>query len=475
MRYGITPRAFAVVCAFLAILPAQLACAQDNPVAPVMDSDVIKPQPVCATATPQQVRVLVPAYEMLGPTIRSLGSIAVQKGNERITASKFEYNTDTEIGIARDITFTTCNALKPDWHLTAEEATLLPNHKLYARKVSLYAGRTRVLALPSMKLRVGGRSATAAIFPRIGYDSRDGVSLAQTLRLTDTTHSRTTLDLKFTTQHSIEGNLGSVYGAGGRLTTFPGRYLTYGSMRSRALNIPQQVALDCDPEALRPTNAARLQPFGRITLRQRTYDAQNLGLVVFRQPELGATYIGGQLSLTKHKLDPRIELYPQVTASWGRFKEIPGLPNYLWRDMITMQGSVNTVWLGPFTSIQPLGIATYANYQDGDTFQTWGYGLDVAHMTPSGSYYSARYISRTSSGSTPFLFDDIDISKEIDLAIQTSMGRNVVGLALNYDAEHGSLFDWEVLYGQRLDCLGTYVRWDNRFKRFSFDMVLINL
>lgn len=326
-----------------------------------------------------------------------------------------------------------------------------------------------------MKFRVGGRSSTASVFPRPGYDSRDGVTLAQALRITDTTHSRTTMDLRFTTKHSIEGELNSVYGAGGRLTNFPGRFLTYGSMRSRALNVPQPSTIACDPQLLRPTNAARLQPFGRFTLRQRTYDANNLGLVVFRQPEVGASYLGSQLSLTKRKLDPRIEIYPQIVASWGRYKEIPGQSTFLSRSQVAMMASINTVWLGPRTTIQPLGIATYANYSDGQFFRTWGFGLDVAHLANNGAYYSARYISRTSSGSTPFQFDNIDINQEVDLAVQTYVGKHVFGLAMNYNATNGTLFDWEVMYGQRSDCLGSYIRWDNRFQRLSLDVGLINL
>lgn len=449
--------------------------AQDNPVAPVQDTDVIKPAAVCATTVPVPVSLSAPIYEMVGSILRARGGLAFVKGKERITATEVEYNTDTQIGYAKNVFFTTCSAERPDWHITAREVTLLPSHRMHAKGVSLFVGRTRVLVLPSMHMTVGGRSATASIFPRLGYDSRDGVSLAQTLRLTDTSHSRTVLDLRFTTLHSIEGDLASTYGVGGRLVNFPGRFLTYGSMRSRALNVPQTSEIDCDPESLRPTNAARLRPFGRFTLRERTFDAQKLGLVVYRQPELGAAYIGGQLSANKGRLDPRIELYPQITASWGRFNEVPGTTGYLGRGQIAAQGSFNTLWLGPRTTIQPVGIATYASYSNGDAFSTWGFGIDVAHLSNNGSYYSARYISRTSAGTTPFLFDNIDINKEADLAVQTYVGKNVVGLAMNYDAQRGSLFDWEIMLGQRKDCLGTYVRWDNRFQRFSFDIVLINL
>jgi len=467
---------FIVGVALVILLSARLPLsAQDNPIAPVRETDVIKPQAACTVTAPASISLSAPVCEMLGMKVYARGPLLLLKGKERIGASEVEYNLDTEMGIAHDVDFTTCDAVRPDYHITAKTLTLSPDYRLTARNVALYLGRTRVLVLPSMKLRVGGRSSTAAVFPRPGYSARDGVSLAQTLRLTDTTHSRTSLDLRLTTKHSVEGELGSIYGAGGQLTSFPGRYLTYGSMRSRALDVPQLSALGCDPQLLRPTNAARLQPFGRFTLRQRAYDAKNLGLVVFRQPELGASYIGNQLSLTKRKLDPRIELYPQIVASWGRFKEIPSPSDYLARSQVAMQGSINTVWLGPRTSIQPLGIATYAAYEDGQAFRTWGFGIDVAHLARDGAYYSARYISRTSSGSTPFLFDNIDISKEIDLAVQTYIGKHVVGLAMNYDATNGSLFDWEVMYGRRTDCLGTYVRWDNRFQRFSFDVALINL
>ncbi len=442
---------------------------------PRQDIDVIKPQPVCETNGAIPVTIQAPEWEMLGPTIRARGGLRFLRGNQRFTADQAEYNVDTQIGTARNILFTTCACQHSDWHVSASEATLLPGHRLHLRHVALYAGNTRLLMLPSLKLRTGGPAATASVFPRPGYNARDGVTLAQTLRLTDTTRSRTSLNLKFTTLHSLEGELASIYGAGGTLSPFPGRFITYGSMRSRALEVPEPPVGWCNPQLLRPPTPARLQPFGAFTLRQRTYNADNLGLVVFRQPELGTTYIAPQLSLTKHRLDPQLELYPQIIASWGRFKEIPGEPDYVDRSQISMLGSVNAVWLGPDTSVQPIGIATYATYGNGDAFRTWGCGIDVAHIANDGSYYSARYISRTSSGHTPFLFDDIDIAKEVDVAVQTYLGKKVVGLALNYDADNGSLFDWEVMLGQRSDCLGTYVRWDNRFQRFSFDVVLINM
>lgn len=465
-----------IIAAALMLVVAQPALAQDdNPVAPTRDSDTIKPQPVCPEPGPESISLSAPVYEMLGPVVRARGGVVFNKGRLRIKASDVEYNVETAQGKLRDVSLTTCTNVNPDYHLTAAEATLLPNHKLHVTKVALYVGRARVLMLPWMRMRLGGPNATVNLLPRVGYDSRDGVTLSQTFRVTDTEYSRTNLDLTFTTLHSLQGAMHTRYALGGKLVDMPGRYLTYGSMRARALDFPQPPLGDCDPQLLRPTDRSRLQTFGTFTIRQRTYDAKNTSLVVYRQPEVGITYVGSQLSLTPNKLDPRIELYPQITTSIGRYKEIPGQEQFLGRYQIAAQASVNAVWLGPSTAIQPLGTITYASYGNDCTYQTFGAGIDIAHIRKNGSYFAARYISRTSSGATPFIFDSIDIRKEVDLTSMLYFGRRAAGLALTYDADRGTLFDWAIVLGQRSDCLATYFRWDNRYRRFSADVTLINL
>lgn len=452
-------------------VPAQ----EENPLAPTLESETIKPQPVCPEPAPEAISFSAQVYEMLGPVLRARGAVTFQKGRLRMTATDLEYDIEKQQGKLHNVSFTTCTNVRPDYHLTAREATLLPNHKLRVNDVALYLGRARVLMLPWMKLRMGGGSATANIFPRLGYDQRDGPTLSQTFRITDTPRSRTHLDLTLTTRHSFQGALRSRYGVGGTLENRPGRYLTYGSMRARALRFPQPPVGDCDPQLLRPANVARLQPFGVFTIRQRTYDARSRSLVVYRQPELGVTYAGEQLSVTSKRLDPRIELYPQITLTGGRYKEVPGHDEYLSRYQVAAQAGFNAVWLGPSTTVQPVGAVTYSRYGDGQTFRTWGAGIDVAHVFLNSSIVAARYLSRTSSGSTPFIFDNIDIRQELDLHSMVYFGKNVAGLALTYDAGNGYLFDWAVVVGRRSDCLATYFRWDNRYRRFSMDFTLINM
>lgn len=473
-------RSETLVAAIILIAAVMLMCgsslwAEENPLAPSLDVDVAKPQAVCTPTAPAPVCVSASSFELQGSKIFAKGGMRIQKGTQRFLADEAEYDLDAETGTARNVFFTTCTCERPDYHITAGSLMIRPNDKLVARNVSVYLGRTKLLTLPRMMLRMGGRSSTSSIFPRVGNDSRDGITLRQALRLIDTNQARSTLDLKLTQKHSLQASVNARYGVGGRLVDFPGRYVTYGTRRSRELNVPQPIADDCDPQLLRPTNAARLQPFGLFTMRQRTYDANDPGLVVYRQPELGVSYLGSQLSFTRHKLDPRLELYPQITASWGLYKETPGQNTSLSRTQVVMQGAVNTLWLGPRTTIQPLGIASYADYPEGQSFRTWGWGIDAAHLARNDAYYSARYISRTSSGKTPFQFDNVDIKRELDITAQTYLHRHVFGLALNYDVSDMSLYDWEALYGQRTDCLGMYIRWNNRFRHLSFDIGLINL
>ncbi len=452
-----------------------LLAQEENPLAPTIQTDTIKPQPVCPEPENLPVCFSARTYEMLGPVLRAGGGVLFLKGRMKMTASEVEYNIDTEQGRLRDVSFTTCTNTAPDYRITAREATLLPDHKLRVTDVALYVGRARVLRFPWMKLRIGGRNATANIFPRVGYDDRDGFTLSQTFRVADTNRTRANLDLTATASNSIQGALYARYAVGGTLEDRPGRYLTYGSMRARALDFPQPPARECDPQLLRPTNAARLQPFGVFTIRQRTYDARSTSLVLYRQPEVGVTYVGEQLSLTSRKLDPRIELYPQVTVSAGRYKEIPGHEEYLSRYQIAAKAGLNVVWLGPTTTVQPIGTITHARYGDGQVFRTWGAGIDASHIFPNSSFVSARYISRTSSGTSPFIFDAIDLRKEIDVQTMMYFGKYVGGLALTFDADRGTLFDWAIVAGRRSDCLASYARWDNRYRRFSVDLALINL
>lgn len=442
----------------------------------VGEPDVVRPQPVCSSDQPVKISVDANEWGLQGTRIWATGNVLFQSGSTRLWASMADYDYNARTGIMHDVKFTTCTATKPDFYLCADEVTLLPNNKLRARNASLFLGNIRVLKLPSMKFRMGGASAPTNVFPTPGFDKEDGFTLSQALRVIDNDQFHAVADIRLTTNSGVQGQLTGEYGIDGTLDRFPGRFLTYESLRSDVLDLPKQpVGGPCAPEKLIPPDAARLRGFGTFSLKQRTYDIKNDNLIIYRQPELGVRYIGRQLNFTKTKLDPRLDIYPEIITTWGHYKEDPSPAGYIDRGQVVATAGLNIIPLGPSTTIQPVISHTWSDYSNGDYYQQSAYAIDASHLFPNSSYASIRYINRSQAGITPFQFDDVDIFHEYQGAFQANFGKHTVGLVLSYDIDNDEFYDWEAMYGWRSDCLASWIRWSNRIQRLSFHVTLINI
>ncbi len=449
--------------------------------APVVAQDLIEPGPdsplpVCEVTEDVPVIIEAEAFEGVGPLLCAQGRVFFLQGNKRLRASRICYDTDDSIGVAENAVFTTCSREKPEYRLEAREVKLLPNNTLHARGVSLYIGNFKVLTLPFIKMRVGGRTGSRVVFPEPGYDEVDGFTLTQKFRLIDDERTRTTADISLTTKNSIQAKLGAVYAVNGTLAFPPGRYFTYDSMRESVLKLPQRPAgAQCDPQELRAPEAARLRLFGELAVKQRADDIDDEDLVVDRQPEIGFIYRGDQIYLARQRLDPRLEIYPQLSASWGRFKEKPGLPGYTQRSTISATVPVSILPLGPSTAVQPAVVYRISKYSTGDTYRTWALALDASHIFPGGSFVSGRYINWFESGTTPFRFDNIDVKQEFQVAMQLQSKYHIGALVLSYDLDDGDLYEYQVLYSHRSDCLQQTISWNSRLKRLSVRIRLVNI
>lgn len=467
MKLSIALSICIAVLAFLAA-PSPVA-AQDEPeVAPAeTSSDLCECIPVSIEA---------PMIESVGDFVRASGGLVLRSHKRRITASEAEYNMATATGVFENVTFTTCcRETKPDYRIEAREVTLLEGNRLRARGVSVYLGRLKVLALPSMKLRLGGATATTQVFPRPSFSKDEGLSVAQKLVLADSDRLRAMADLRLSTGHGIQGEVHNILGIDGKLTGFPGRFLTYESLRSNALTMhvgPENPCSETDERE--PPDTARLRQFGVFSLNQETYSVRDTGLLVFRQPEVGLQYIGRQLGLAGARLHPRLEIYPELTASWGRFRESPGQVGFTDRSRFGLLTGINLISFGPYTAIQPAVEFSVARYGTGDTYTTSAYGIDASHLSRNGSLTAVRYINRRESGRTPFEFDRVQVFREIQGAVQTRVGRwHTLGLVAGYDLDRESVYDWGVLYGYRTDCIATSLSWRNLERKISFDVRLI--
>ncbi len=315
------------------------------------------------------------------------------------------------------------------------------------------------------------------MFPRPSYDKDDGFGLAQEFRLADTDRFRALADLAFKSKRGLEWQIEYEYSLDGTLAPLPGRFLP-NEVQQNSMPVMPMIPISlkrASSEQRDSETMARLRQFGRFSLKQRAYDIRNTGLLVFRQPELGLTYIAPHIDLAGTDLDPRLQLYPQIVVTWGRYKETPGREEFTSRTGVNLAMTANLLSLGRSTAIQPIVVYGVSNYGNDSSYRTWGYGIDFSHLFSSGAIMTARYIKRSDSGKSPFLFDTVDVFKEFQGAFQVPIGKHIVGFVAGLNVDTKKVYDWEALYGYRTDCLAAWVTWHSRLQRISFDAAIINL
>lgn len=421
---------------------------------------------------PQPVVIEAPVIEKLDSVIRAYGGVLVTQGARRMRASSATYDLETQTGSLWDAVFTTCSRDRPEYRLESRRVELLPGDRLRVHRASVYMGNTRLITLPTIGFRVGSRAGSRMVFPRVGYDSFEGVSLAQSFKLRDTDRLQTTADVRVTTRNGLQGEGLAVYGVDGVLLDFPGKALDCDALRYRSMSIPDE------PGALvsgiRLSEAARLRLHTSISRRQRVYDIDEKDLQLSRRPEIGLTHTGKQISFSRSPLDPRLEMYPVAEVAWGRYDETPGVRSAS-RVNAGVVLPVNFLDLGAHTAVQPVFSYAVSRYSGGDTYRVWTCALDAARTFGSGAHAAVRIIRRFESGITPFEFDDVDVRREVQAAVRSRISRHVVGFALNYDIDRHRAYEWEAFYAYRTDCLLRALRWNNRLKRLTVDFALINL
>jgi len=411
-----------------------------------------------------------------GSLILAAGGVSFLSNKHRVWASEVAYDTRTMNATMKDVVFTTCDKPRPDYRFVARKLSLLSHNRIHAQGASLFVGQFKVFTLPSVKLAIGGKGVSTDTFPRPSFDKDDGFGIAQKLALVDADRLQVNADVRLTIKRGLEGEVDNTWGIDGNLTGLPGRFLTYDSLRSSALTMPRSFGSEPEQLArLSTLGVARFRQFGRFSLKQRTYDIRNTGLVVYRQPQLGLTYTADALNLTRCELDPRLRIYPQIETSWGRFRETPGAAGLTGRTNVGIVVGANVLPLGRRTALQPVFACSTSSYAGGMSYNTSAYAVDAGHVFPDGSIASLRYIKRNQSGASPFMFDTVQIFREVQGAFQVRIGPGVLGFVAGFDADTGKTYDWEILLGHHTDCIATWFTWHSRLQRFMVDAALINL
>lgn len=412
--------------------------------------------------------------ETTPPMVRAEGEVLFQQGQKRLLADKATYNYEERTGLLSDVTFTTCELANPDYRITANEIRLTQDQHLKLRRVRLYLWNLRILSLPRISINVGPGAGKQTLFPRPGYNSRDGFFLSSTYQLIETEREDVAVRIRPTTKQGFQGGIIGAYAIEGSTRTAPPFVPDYDTELRRG-DILRPILDDdtCVFPSTRP-QPPLLSAFGTLLVRERAYDIDKSDLLVSRLPEMGVRYVSPQVCVIEEKKRPKLGLQTEARASWGRFKEGPGI-GLVNRWDVRGVASTTIATYRASTALQGAALARYSSYGNGDSYRTLGAALNLSRIFPGGSFASLRLISHGISGSTPFEFDDIDIQRELQAAGRYVRGRSTYSAILDYDLDRQSLRDWQFSFARRLHCIEPSITWRNRTNQISFGIRVLGL
>ena len=369
----------------------------------------------------------------------------------------------------RNGSVTTCDLPKPDFQVTAREITVEPGDHATARKVSLFLGRFKVFTAPVLRIGLGPEWERETLLPKPGYDSRDGPFLGIGYGLVRSARTNVSLNVRATSRGGVQGGLllRQVI-AGEAMSTEDVAEL---DLASRPLLVPGPGAADgvglMTPQVQEPS--PNVTGYVRLAHRERVYDVDNRDLLLDSSPEVGFRWTSPTFHLAP---GGKLSGYAVGTASWGKFREIAG--NEDKRTDLRLTLAALPARVSARTYVQPALLVRRSSYNTGGSFSSRGVSVDITR-TFGNSYVSARYLSNSSTGTTPFEFDDVDRPRQLQGAFGHRWTRNTVNVVLRYALNDGGLYDWEVSYARKLHCLEPKLTWRNRFGLFSIDVKVLGL
>lgn len=436
------------------------ACAQDGPTA--------------AAPQPEPVSIEAHVIEATPPNVHAEGDVLFMQGQKRLSADEVFYNYEEQTGLLTGASFTTCSGLRPDYRITATEIRLTHDQRLKLRRVRIYLGNFRLISLPKLTIDIGPGAERQTFIPRPGYNTRDGIFLTSRYPLVDEDRSDLNVQSRIGTKAGIQGGITGGYALRGT-TRVASPYVSDfdTELRRQSLLMPLVDNIEC----VFPQSGSQeplLALFGAALFRERAFDIDRADLLTTRLPELGVRYVSPQVCMVDGNGLPSVGVQAEARSSWGRFRESPG-GIYINRWDARGLASTTIATYGKYTALRGAGLVRYSSYEHGDRYGVLGGSLDLSRIFPGGSFASVRLIAHTTSGSTPFEFDDVDILHELQGAGRYVRGRNTFGILLHYDLDDQSLRDWEFSYARRLDCMEPSITWRNRLNEISFNIRVLGL
>ncbi len=453
-------------------------------------------------------------YNQITHIVKASGGIQLTRSDGTIYGQNINYNLETRVGYITEAiaitnffrmtgkriettldgsytvmhgSFTTCVNARPDYRIHAERLTINPNRAVSGKNITIYAGSTALISLPSFKrdLRTSAQVST----PLPGYSVSEGV----TFNLKDSLISKPHKTLDYDVHINFKN-----YPTGSMVYQSDVSQMGAKALPPRGLNVslsdPQRGFLE---QLTPPTYAEyianrydeeyrpRTTFFAALQNKQFVFNRRRNDLNVSRFPEIGvrfANIFGHSLPEDSPKLlkangllgngeahqqrIPNTPFLMDINLAAGEIRE---LPTNKTAGRLSLRANLASQ---PFTLGKRLswrlGLTNWFNhYSTGTIYDELTPEAELNYVPTRTSVFGIGYRYVTDTGRTPFLFDRRDIRHELRLQYQVS-GPVAFGILTRYDLERSRAFDTELAVLRNFDCMQIGVSYRTRSQSFNF-------
>ncbi len=379
--------------------------------------------------------------------------------------------------------FTTVpNGGPADYYFRAQTITLdSQKHRGTLKNAALYLFGARLLTLPRLSFGLGGPgqgTKKALAIPAIGASSRYGTFLA---------FGNTTRIMRLPLQYRLllpaRSTVEAAVTSGQALYTPPRRPapaapysgpVTLLDRLRAAATVPSGPLPPGDPLRFvdflpdpNPISLFNAPSHGGLYLSEElsTHIAasgrRRNDLYVSRLPEVS---LSGDLPLTPVPHDPvfgdpqsfraalrHIVLYAQARETVGYYREqLSAAPYHIYARRIEHQAglSLRPLLISPDTVLLP-SVSVHTSSYSGDkaAYRYDQINIAVNHYFSPLTAVGVQFLASSTSGNSPFNFDVLDTSRELDLRFQAGTARFVAAGRIRYDLAAGGVIDYQAALG----------------------------
>jgi len=360
------------------------------------------------------------------------------------------------------------------------------HHRGTLKNAALYVFHTRLLTLPRLSFHLGGAGGAArheAIIPVVGVSARYGTYLTFGSSL-GSSASPTRYRLLLPMRQTVEGSLSSeqtlymprTHSAKSAPDSTAEPMTMLDRIRAFA-TAPTGPLPEGDPllfhDFLPDANPIRLFDTPShggvklaevVSLHQAAQGRKRDDLYVTRLPEVTLL---GQLPLTAIPEAPvsgdpsefrrglrHLVVYGDVQQTYGSYREqLSSAPYTIRERRVRTQFGLSTrpLLVAPNTVILPRFSVSTSSYSGSKTAYRYDQvSVALNHYFSDLNAVSVQYLASTTGGDSPFNFDVLDTTRELDVRLQLGNRRLVTAGRIRYDLSRSGVIDYQVVIAPAL-------------------------